>query len=186
MNRHRISLHRISLPDTGFRHLNRHRVSLRARMMNRHRISTPEPTPDFDTACSWPILGSRRALTLCRSWNIVFSDWSARISVSSSISPIGLDLITFRIEQREKGTSLNSDSLAPRPVASSVYVRVPEGPSPSQTVDISDVPFSLLEDGLGRSVAECLWSVCRGCPARSAGPTFLFTWSYLESFWRYP
>ena len=42
------------------------------------------------------------------------------------------------------------------------------------------------EDGLGRSVAESLWSGCRGCPAGSAGPAFLFTWSYLESFWRYP
>src|SRR5271157_6211101 len=42
------------------------------------------------------------------------------------------------------------------------------------------------EDGLGRSVAESLWSGCRGCPAGSAGLAFLFTWSYLESLWRCP
>ena len=32
--------------------------------------------------------------------------------------------------RREKGTSLNSDSLTPKPLASSVYVRVPEAPCP--------------------------------------------------------
>ena len=32
--------------------------------------------------------------------------------------------------KREKGTSLNSDSLAPKPLASSVYVRVPEARCP--------------------------------------------------------
>ena len=31
---------------------------------------------------------------------------------------------------RGKGTSLNGASLAPKPVASSVYVRVPEAPRP--------------------------------------------------------
>ena len=31
---------------------------------------------------------------------------------------------------REKGTSLNSDSLTPKPLASSVYVRVPEARRP--------------------------------------------------------
>ena len=34
-----------------------------------------------------------------------------------------------RAAEREKGTSLNSDSLAPKPLASSVYVRVPEAVS---------------------------------------------------------
>ena len=33
-------------------------------------------------------------------------------------------------EEETKGTSLNSDSLAPKPLASSVYVHVPEAPSP--------------------------------------------------------
>ena len=42
-----------------------------------------------------------------------------------------------------QGTSLNSTSLTPKPLASSVYVYVPKAPSPPQTVDISDVPCSL-------------------------------------------
>ena len=36
------------------------------------------------------------------------------------------------IWERGKGTSLNSDSLAPKPLASSFYVRVPEAPSPHE------------------------------------------------------
>ena len=44
--------------------------------------------------------------------------------------------------RREKGTSLNSASLTPKPLASSVYVHIPRL-LPSQTLDISHVPFSL-------------------------------------------
>ena len=36
------------------------------------------------------------------------------------------------LKLREKGTSLNSDSLAPKPLASSVYVRVPEARCPNK------------------------------------------------------
>jgi len=50
---------------------------------------------------------------------------------------------------REKGTSLNSDSLGPKPLASSVYVRVPEASCPhKRSISVtslfpSPVPFSL-------------------------------------------
>ncbi len=43
----------------------------------------------------------------------------------------------------EKGTSLNSTSLTPKPLASSVYVHVPEPRSPHKRSISSDVPFSL-------------------------------------------
>jgi len=42
---------------------------------------------------------------------------------------VALGLIFLKYS-REKGTLLNSASLAPKPVASSVYVRVPDAPSP--------------------------------------------------------
>ena len=55
--------------------------------------------------------------------------------------------------ERGKGSSLNSASLTTKPLASSVYVHVPEAPSPHErpisvtslfpSLDISNVPFSL-------------------------------------------
>ena len=62
---------------------------------------------------------------------------------------------------REKGTSLNSTCLTPKPLASSVYVHVPEAPSPHERsisvmsiFSLPDVPFSLPRVSVMRRLPE--------------------------------
>ena len=54
-----------------------------------------------------------------------------------------------------KGTSLNSDSLAPKPLASSSYVRVPEAPSPHERSISMMSLFPSPECSVGSGLNRC-------------------------------
>ncbi len=62
------------------------------------------------------------------------------LAVGVLFAGVGISLLL-----REKGMSLNSDSLAPKPLASSVYVRVPEARFPHQrSISVTSLFPSLL------------------------------------------
>jgi len=71
--------------------------------------------------------------------------------------------------ERGKGTSLSSDSLAPKPVASSVYVRVPEAPCPHKR-SISMTSFSPPQQATQERAIGASELTTRSAPANECLP----------------
>ena len=85
--------------------------------------------------------------------------------------PMNPTLTLLRFMEMENGTSLNSTCLTPKPLAPSVYVHVPEAPSPHERSILvtslfpSLVPFPLptiAGAGVVRAFSLAAWADTRG------------------------
>ena len=80
------------------------------------------------------------------------------------VSPITHSSGPCRPDGSVKGTSLNSASLTPKPLASSVYVHVPEAPSPLKR-SISVMSFFLSRCGQDERAMTWARITCDKCHA---------------------
>src|SRR5208283_6119252 len=143
-------------------------------------VSAARPTSLDCRRREWPVPSAR-------------GEWAAwrRRRAACRLAGSSWERVPLRQAVGEKGSGVDSldlgnDSPTPPPPPHEQWTSSPTCPFRGAIHPPDQGSGRRAEDGLGRSVAESLWSGCRGCPAGSAGPAFLFTWSYLESLWRCP